>query len=70
MTKIFGKMERKERPRLITLGTNDTLIVEVMVGSAKNSKKIVDIEVYEYEKGMFRVMWEGKAIKELMVDAA
>jgi len=64
MTKIFGKMCREDRRRVVTLGSNVRLKIEVFVGSAKDSKRIVDIEVYEYEKGMFRVLLEGGLIVE------
>lgn len=68
MSKIFGIMSRKDRQRDVTLGSEKSIRIVVEVGSAKNSKKIAAIEVYEYEKDMFRLEVNGNAVKEVLVE--
>jgi hypothetical protein len=68
MSKIFGIMSREDRRRDVTLGSEKSIRIEVKVGGTKNSKKIAVIEVYEYEKGMFRLVVNGNTVKEVLVE--
>ena len=70
MSKIFGIMSREDRRRDVTLGSEESIRIQVSVGSTKNTKAIAAIEVCEYEKDKFRLVVNGRNVKEVLVKDA